>query len=67
MGDAAEKRVPVWLTTAEAAEMMRTTPGAVLKLVARGRLVPDCPAGLLHGHRFKIETIERLLKGGSEP
>jgi hypothetical protein len=69
MSDAAKRDTSGWLTSAEAAEMMRTSVHAVRQLVRRGRLKADYRGkrrGGLAGHRFKVETIQAFLDGGGQ-
>lgn len=72
MGDAAQKlnieqvQKLHWLDTAEAATYLRTTPGALYMLVARGKIVPDAPGGRgrFKGHRFSKATLDAFMTGG---
>lgn len=69
MSDAAKLLEPSagWLTSAEAARMLRLSPSGFRSLIARGRIKPDHRAGIgLRGHRFRVETIEKFLESGGE-
>jgi excisionase family DNA binding protein len=61
-----EKPVQQWFTTREAAEYIRCSRDVLLKLVERGHVRPDAPAGTrgLSGHRFSRATLDRYLSGG---
>jgi excisionase family DNA binding protein len=55
-----------WFDTAEAAQYIRVSKEAMRKLVQRGTIRPDAPAGAngLRGHRFSRRTLDRHLGGG---
>lgn len=52
------------LRTDEAADFLRISPKALLWHVSQGNIVPDHwgKRGLLRGHRFTKETLERFLR-----
>lgn len=56
-----------WFTTDEAAEYMRTTPGALRKAIARGAIRPDCHGGRgrTRSHRFHVDTLRAYLGRGT--
>jgi len=55
-----------WFDTAEAAQYIRVSKEAMRKLVQRGTIRPDSPAGAngLRGHRFSRKTLDEHLGGG---
>lgn len=55
-----------WFDTAEAAQYIRVSKEAMRKLVQRGTIRPDSPAGAngLRGHRFSKTTLEKFLRSG---
>jgi excisionase family DNA binding protein len=66
MGNAAEEQdrpQQQWFTTREAAEYIRVSRDTLLKLVERGHIRPDAPAGTrgLSGHRFSRATLDKYL------
>lgn len=67
MGEAAKKRAieTPWLTTEEAAEYCLLSRDALIKHIARGRLIPDSWGcrGRTRSHRFLRETLDKFLKG----
>lgn len=61
--DVAELRAQQWFDTPEAARYIRVSKEAMRKLVQRGRVRPDAPAGTrgLRSHRFHRSTLDAYL------
>jgi hypothetical protein len=61
--DNARPNTPEWLTSKEAANLLKLKPSGLKSLVFRGKIQPDHRGGRggLRGHRFRPETIQAYL------